>query len=123
MTFKRAVELTPDLQGGWQEGLRALREIDRNRVDSEDTRRFRGSVDVESCLKSRRPLERQWDYAIGFQPTNLREEVIYWIEVHPANPGEVKDVRRKLEAGGPVLQDPLRFPLREAEMRILEVDS
>jgi len=96
MTFKKAVELNPHLQGGWRTGLRALREVDRNRVATEDTRRHKGSVDVESCLKASRPFHRQWDYAIGYQPTNLAEEVVYWIEVHPANPGEVNVVLEKL---------------------------
>jgi hypothetical protein len=96
MTFKTAVELTPHLRGGWQKGLRALREVDLNRVATEDTRRLKGSVDVETCLKTNHSLERQWDYAVGHQPTNLADEVVYWIEVHPANPGEVKVVLEKL---------------------------
>jgi hypothetical protein len=89
--------LTPDVQGGWQEGLRAVRAIDRRRIASEDTRRIKGSVDVEACLRTRRSRDRQWDYAVGYHPTNLSEEVVYWIEVHPANPGEVQVVLEKLE--------------------------
>jgi hypothetical protein len=86
------------VRGGWQEGLRAVREIDRNRIDAEDTRRIKGSVDVEACLTTSRSRERQWDYAVGYRPTNLAEEVVYWIEVHPANPGQVKVVLEKLES-------------------------
>jgi hypothetical protein len=53
---------------------------------------------VEQCLGRKYPEQRQWDYAVGFQPTNLVEEVIYWIEVHPANEGEVRVVLEKLRA-------------------------
>ena len=96
MTFAQAVEQTPDLGGAWQPGLRALRETDRNRIDSEDTSRIRGSVNVERCLQPRYRNQRQWDYAVGYQPTNLGAEVVYWIEVHPANPRAEDVVRGKL---------------------------
>jgi hypothetical protein len=98
VTFKEAVEQTPDLKGAWQEGLKALREVDRNHVDAQDTRRIKGSVNVEKSLMPKYPGERQWDYAVGFHPTNLgEEEVVYWIEIHPANDGEVKVVLEKLQ--------------------------
>ena len=96
LTFRHAVEQTPDLSGAWQPGLRALREADRNRIDSEDTSRIKGSVDVESCLKTRYRDQRQWDYAVGYRPTNLGAEVVYWIEVHPANPRAFDIVQEKL---------------------------
>jgi len=73
-----------------------LRETDRNRIDSEDTSHIRGSVNVERCLQPRYCDQRQWDYAVGDQPTNLGEEVVYWIEVHPANPRAFDFVREKL---------------------------
>jgi len=85
------------VQGAFKQGLQAVREIDRHRIDAEDTRRIKGSIDVEACLKMTRSGDRQWDYAVGYHPTNLDEEVVYWIEVHPANPGEVKVVLEKLE--------------------------
>jgi hypothetical protein len=98
LTFQRAVEQTPDLKGAWREGLKALREIDRNRVDAQDTRRIKGSVDVEEALVASYPGERQWDYAVGFHPTNLGGEVVvYRLEVHPAKDGEVRVVLEKLQ--------------------------
>jgi len=95
VTFKTAVDQSPDLRGAWQVGLRALREADRRRVQTDDSRRIRGSVNVEESLKRKYPAQRQWDYAAGFQPVDLGEEVVYWIEVHPANPGAVKVVLEK----------------------------
>jgi hypothetical protein len=96
VTFRDAVDQTSDLRAAWQEGLGALRRVDRNRVDAEDTRGIRGSVDVEQCLEPKYRGERQWDYAVGVRPRDLTEEVIYWIEVHPANDKEVKVVLEKL---------------------------
>ena len=51
---------------------------------------------MESCLEPRYRDQRQWDYAIGFHPTNLVAEVVYWVEVHPANPRALDIVREKL---------------------------
>ena len=98
MTFQQAVAQTPEISGAWQAGLQALLEADRNRIQTAEPRNLRGSVNVEQCLARKYPEQRQWDYAVGFQPTNLVEEVIYWIEVHPANEGEVRVVLEKLKA-------------------------
>jgi hypothetical protein len=97
MKFRQAVEGTPELIGAWQAGLRALREIDRKRIDTTAPRRLKGSIDIESRLQPIYPEERQWDYAVGFSPAGFQEEVIYWIEVHPATDGEIKVVLAKLE--------------------------
>ncbi len=98
MTFQQTVAQTPEISGAWQAGLQALLEADRNRIQTAEPRNLRGSVNVEQFLASRCPEQRQWDYAVGFQPMNLDEEVIYWIEVHPANEGEVRVVLEKLRA-------------------------
>ena len=98
VTFQQAVAQTPEISGAWLAGLQALLEADRNRIQTAEPRNLRGSVNVERCLARKYPEQRQWDYAVGFQPTNLVEEVIYWIEVHPANEGEVRVVLEKLRA-------------------------
>jgi hypothetical protein len=97
VTFRQAVDGTRDLEGAWRAGLGAVHERDRNRLRTEQTRRLSGSVDVESALTPRYRDERQWDYAVGFRPTNTKAEVVYWLEVHPANEGEVRVVLEKLE--------------------------
>jgi hypothetical protein len=58
MTFRQAVDETDDLNGAWQPGLRAFREVDRNRIGTDDTRRLKGSVNVERPLQSLYPSER-----------------------------------------------------------------
>ncbi len=98
MTFQQAVAQTHELSGAWEVGLQALLEADKDRIQTAEPRNLKGSVNVERFLASRYPEQRQWDYAVGFQPSNLAEEVIYWIEVHPANEGEVRVVLEKLRA-------------------------
>ena len=100
MKFRQAVNETPDLNGAWQAGLQALKEIDRNRIDTGcAATRLKGSVDVESQSEARniRAKEDKWDYAVGFDPSDCEGEVVYWIEVHPANDGEVNLMLEKLQ--------------------------
>jgi hypothetical protein len=96
VTFKNAVEATPDLKGAWRGGLQALPGADTQHVDAEDPRRLAGSVDVDSALAGKYPNDPRWDYGIGHRPTNVTGEMVYWIEIHPASSGEVKAVLAKL---------------------------
>jgi hypothetical protein len=97
VTFRQAIEQSPDLRGAYKRGLAALRRADKQHVDAEDTRLITGSMDVESCLRSKSPNDPQWDYAIGSRPRNRNDEVVYRVEVHPASPGEIKVVLAKLK--------------------------
>ena len=96
MTFQDAVQETPAFQGRWRQGLRALRGRDRPHVQAEDTRRLTGSVYADTALEGDFPNDQRWDYAIGHRPTDLRQEMVYWVEVHPASDGEVNVVLGKL---------------------------
>jgi hypothetical protein len=96
VTFKKAVEGTPDLMGTWCAGLQALSRADKAHVTAEDTRRLTGSVNVDLTLKAKLPKEPRWDYAIGHLPTNLTHEMVYWVEIHPANDRGVAEVLKKL---------------------------
>jgi hypothetical protein len=96
VTFKSAVEATPAIQAGYCKGLNALRAVDRRHVQAEVPEKLTGSVDVDTALKQAFPNDSRWDYAIGHQPANLKEEVVHWVEVHPASDGQVKVVLAKL---------------------------
>jgi hypothetical protein len=96
MKFHQAINETPALNGAWRPGLQALKKIDRNRVDTVAPKRLKGSVDVEGRLLPLYPGARHWDYAVGFGPAGHHGEIIYWIEVHPANDREVAVVLEKL---------------------------
>jgi hypothetical protein len=97
MTFRQAVEKTPDLQGAWRKGLGALRARDSRHISAEDTRRLTGSVDVDTALKATQPNANRWDFAIGYRHSNRRYEFIYWVETHTASDAQVNVVLKKLD--------------------------
>jgi hypothetical protein len=92
VTFKEAVDATPDLKNAYCRGLQALKNVDKQHVTAEDTKTLAGSVDVDSALQERYPQDNRWDYAIGHT-----DGVVYWIEVHGASDGELKVVLAKLK--------------------------
>ena len=93
MTFKKAVESTPDVKDAWNPGLQALRASDRRRLLPTAPRDLTGSVDLDTTLRNAHPNAARWDYAIGYR-LNSRE-MIYWVEVHPATDGEISVVLNK----------------------------
>jgi hypothetical protein len=95
--FKKAVEDTPNLAGTWRDGLGALRGGDRAHINARDTRKLRGSVDIDSALRSAEPIANRWDFAIGFRHSNRNADFIYWVEIHPSSDNEIKVLIRKLE--------------------------
>jgi hypothetical protein len=97
VTFKKAVLQTPKLQSAWQPGLQALRAEDKPHIKAEDTQRLRGSADVDAALRPSEPQANRWDFAVGYQHTNRRNEVIYWIETHTGSDDQIEVVLKKLE--------------------------
>jgi hypothetical protein len=99
MPFKEAVEATPNLNGKWKKGLRALRAEDKRHVRIQDASeaRLRGSVDIDSALRDQYPNANRWDFAIGYQHTDRRDEFIYWVEFHTGSDNQIGVVLRKLE--------------------------
>jgi hypothetical protein len=97
VTFKEALAQTPNLESAWRPGLQALRAEDRPHIRAEDTRRLRGSADVDTALQLVEPQANRWDFAIGHQHTNQHGEFIYWVETHTGSDNQVKAVLKKLE--------------------------
>lgn len=95
MSFRTAVNQIPELTGAWQSGLQALKEVDRNRLEVANTRHLNGSVDIDTALLHVCPTDPRWDYAVAYRQSP--EEMVYWIEVHPATQGEIEVLLRKLE--------------------------
>jgi len=95
MTFKEAVEKTPGLENAYQIGLQALRACDKPHIEPQDTRRLRGSADIDSAFQKTEPNANRWDFGIAYKHTNRADEVIYWVELHTANDSEFKVVIKK----------------------------
>ncbi len=97
MTFRKAVQGTPDVAHAWRPGLQALCAADGKHVRAEDPQRLRGSVNIDKSLQRRYPNDSRWDYAVGYQPVNGKGPMIYWIEIHPATQHGVTEVLNKRE--------------------------
>ncbi len=99
MTFRKAVGNTPHLEGKWIAGLGALRAEDKPNIVPSDPRRLRGSVDIDTALRKLQKYSQanRWDFAIGFQHSNRRNEFVYWVEVHTGSDSQISVVLRKLE--------------------------
>jgi hypothetical protein len=82
LTFKRAVEATPDIANGYQIGLGALGQYS-NKINAVDTRLFDGSVDIDTCTTINYPNANRWDYALAYN------KKVYFVEVHSANTSQV----------------------------------
>ncbi len=90
MSFRQAVETTPDVANGYRSGLTALGGYSV-KVSVSDTTKIQGSLDIDSCTRARYPNANRWDYALSY-----RSEVFY-VEVHSANTREVKKMLKKFE--------------------------
>jgi len=88
MSFKQAVEATPDVATGFRTGLVALG-IYRSKVFVSDTRLLQGSVDIDTCTAEKYPNSNRWDYAFAYKGET------FFIEIHTANTREVKTVLQK----------------------------
>ena len=95
--FRQKVDSIPALKGFWQEGLQALRSEDKPHIVPEDTRKLKGSVDVDKAYEKLAPQANRWDFAIAYQHTNRKEEVVYWVELHTASDSQVKVVIKKAQ--------------------------
>lgn len=95
MSFKSAVEKTPQLEDAWQPGLQALRAEDKPHIHPEEPQRLRGSVDIDAALQKAEPNANRWDFAIAYQHSNEPDEFLYWVELHSASDSQVKVVIRK----------------------------
>lgn len=96
MTFKDAVERTPNLADAWHKGLEALRAEDKPHVKAANTRKLTGSADVDKALRKIEPNAHRWDFAIGYLHSNRTTECVYWVEIHSASDSQVSAVLNKL---------------------------
>ncbi|RMD68020.1 MAG: hypothetical protein D6819_10380 [Gammaproteobacteria bacterium] len=65
-----------------------------SKIRPQDPRRLTGSVDLDRALARTHPNAPRWDYGIGYDLGH--REAAYWIEVHPANTSNVREVIQKL---------------------------
>jgi len=91
MTFKEAVEATPDVSDGYKTGLNAVDKKYRSKIQVSDTRLLDGSIDIDSCTTRLYPNDNRWDYAFSYN------QKVYFVEFHSAKTRETAVVLNKLK--------------------------
>lgn len=94
MTFRAAVEATPEIAGAFRVGLRAVRAVDREKLSVQRPRALRGSIDLDGALADTYHDAHRWDYGIGV--AQGRKDKVFWTEVHPARDSEIGVILNKL---------------------------
>lgn len=87
--FHTAVDKTPDISGAFMNGLAALKG-NSNKIFPQNTRLIEGSVDIDSATAKLYPHDNRWDYVLGY------DRKAYFVEVHPANSSNVREMLNKL---------------------------
>jgi hypothetical protein len=87
--FQNAVQSTSDIADGYMPGLQALGSHS-SKIKASKTKYLGGSVNIDECTRTLYPQANRWDYAFYYK------QETYFVEVHPANTGEVKTVLAKL---------------------------
>lgn len=88
ISFKDAIDSTPNLKGGFRMGLQALG-ANSQYIKADNTRMIEGSVDIDQCTLHLYPTAPRWDYAISYAGK------VYFVEVHPAATSNVKELIQK----------------------------
>ncbi len=97
MKFRDAVEQTKFFQKFYRQGLQALRAEDKKHVEAQDARKITGSVDMDQALTETLPQSPRWDFAIGYRQKSGIGEKVYFLEIHPAETGELKAMIEKVK--------------------------
>lgn len=90
MTFREAVEQTPQIAAVYKAGLSAFGDY-ASKVVVPDNRLLGGSVDIDFATVKLYPNENRWDYAFDYNGET------FFIEVHTASTSETSTVLRKLD--------------------------
>lgn len=90
LTFKEAVEATPDVSTGYREGIEAFGEY-KAKIKVPDSKKIDGSLDIDAMTAKLYPDSNRWDYAICY------DGEVFYIEVHSATTSEVSKMIQKLQ--------------------------
>jgi hypothetical protein len=87
--FQATVIKVSDIAEGYCQGLGALG-TNSCYVAVKEPRHLDGSVDIDTCTHDAYPHDNRWDYVFSY------EGKAYYLEVHPATGGSVKEMEAKL---------------------------
>ncbi len=89
LTFKEAIEATPDVSAGYCKGIEAFGEY-KAKIKVPDSLKIDGSLDIDKMTVRKYPDDNRWDYAISY------DGEVFYIEVHSASTSEVAKMIKKL---------------------------
>ncbi len=97
-SFVDAVKAAPPpVPSALQQGKQALSRGHRAQVQCNDEARWTGSIELDEALRAepQHASASRWDYGLGYKNPEGLESAL-WVEVHPAETGEVSTVLKKL---------------------------
>ena len=86
--FEDVIKTVTDIADAYCPGVKALGAYTAY-VKTKLPRLIEGSVDIDACTEKLYPNANRWDYVISFKGK------AYYLEVHPATAGEVRNVVAK----------------------------
>jgi hypothetical protein len=97
VSFQQAIKSSPaPVRDVCLAGKQGMKGGHRGLVYCADTKRFLGSFDLDRAYAGAQPNANHWDYGLGFKEKN-KDEVMVWLEVHPATTSEVNIFLRKYD--------------------------
>lgn len=87
--FEKVVIAVADIAMGFRQGLQALGN-NSVFVNVTESRLLDGSTDIDTCTRNLYPNAHRWDYVISYKGK------AYYLEVHPATGGTVKEMESKI---------------------------
>lgn len=88
--FQVAVEKTEEVKNGFCVGKQAIKNADRDKIDTADSKKLQGSLDIDGQVKALYPQEPRWDYALSY------DDRIYYFEIHSAETSQINKVVNKV---------------------------
>jgi hypothetical protein len=87
MAFQEIFRAT-DVAACVQPGIQSLGKYSRL-IETDETEKYEGSVDIDVCLAHQYPHDHRWDYAFGYKNR------IHYVEIHHVSDSEVRVVISK----------------------------
>lgn len=90
MTFKKTVEQHSETHSCYKRGLKAMGGYSQ-KIKTTNPRLINGSVFLEECLANNYHHANFWDYMVSYNSK------IYFVEVHPAETGNISEMIKKVK--------------------------
>ncbi len=97
---REALKSDSSLRPAVQDGLGAVKDLDRDHIDEGLRSAFSDSLDIDEALRKGNEQENRWDYLLGYSPS----KTLIALEPHPATMDEIQVVIQKRKAARDMLR-------------------